>query len=132
VLTDDQQKAKGGRPPKPPAARRSVKLNTHATKAEAELLRAAAEFQYSPWSLAVLLAAATLPPQQRVVDPDARARQERALFHLRKIGTNINQLSRTNNSSKKGNEQPPTETELEAAARELRETLKAFRKAYQF
>jgi hypothetical protein len=129
AMTTDDKKT-GGRPPKAASDKATAPLSAHATESAAAAIRqraADAELTVSQF----LIACALSP--ERTPDPDARARQERALFHIRKIGTNANTLARAWHSSRRsGNEPPPTESEIDKAARELRETLKAFREAYQF
>jgi hypothetical protein len=83
------------------------------TDAELERLRARATA--SGLSLSRYLVECALAPD-RIPSPEDRARLERALFHLRKVGVNLNQVARKLNG---GEAVPPPQLEraLEATAR---------------
>jgi hypothetical protein len=141
ILTDEQQKHRGGRPPKPADERADEPLTTHANKRTAQLIRGAAAAEGVSLSVFILTAAIERALQRgleiavaeagRPMDTGARERQERALFHLRKIGTNANTLARAYHSSRRsGNEPPPTESEIDHAAAELRDAIRDFRGAF--
>jgi hypothetical protein len=141
LIVTDAQKRRGGRPPKPADERADEPLTTHANKRTAKLIRDAAAAEGVTLSLFLLTAAIERAIQRgleiagaeagRPLDTSARDRQERALFHLRKVGTNANTLARAYYSSlQSGNEPPPTESEIDRAAAELRATIKEFREAF--
>jgi hypothetical protein len=142
ILTDEQQKHRGGRPPKPADERADEPLTTHANKRTAQLIRGAAAAEGVSVSIFMLTAALERSLQRGVeiataaagqpLDTSARERQERALFHLRKIGTNANTLARAYHSSvRSGNELPPTESEIDRAAAKIYATVKDFREAFK-
>jgi hypothetical protein len=96
-------------------------FSVRVTGDELETLRARA--RTSGLSLSRYLVEAALAPG-RVPRADDRARLERALFHLRKVGVNLNQVARKLNG---GEEVPPPQLAqaLEATARaaeQLRES----------
>jgi hypothetical protein len=141
LIVTDAQKRRGGRPPKPADERADEPLTTHANKRTAKLIRDAAAAEGVTLSLFLLTAAIERAIQRgleiagaeagRPLDTSARDRQERALFHLRKIGTNANTLARAYHSSRRsGNEPPPTESEIDHAAAELRDAIRDFRGAF--
>lgn len=113
-ISKPRKKGRGGRPRKDAEQRAGVTITLHATEAEAQAIRRRA--RASGLSVSRYLVECALS-DGRAPDPAAREQRERALFHLRKVGANLNQLAHGYNAAKHGGAaRPPAQSDVERAA----------------
>jgi hypothetical protein len=106
--------------------RRAYETHFSVRVTRAELAALTARARANRLSLSRYLVEAGLGAPETLPDPALRQERERALFHLRKVGTNLNQLARRLNSGG-----PVATEQLAATLQAVRTAAEALRWGYR-